>query len=263
MSIASKVLQVSIALSVVSAAFYIGGIYEKENQASETSQIAETRVEVEPKVSKPDPVNDKLMQDAYIKKITRWTEGLEYLPKSKERNAFSSAIIQATSDGVITKAEYQALAKQNYETHHTIMNSQSKENAANIRDGYSIVDYRDGIKEGADQPNSVFAEGLQRQRIRIIQEGVVLDFEEADANAFAKREQHPKAVSDLVYTLGSLPSTIERQNLSEDIIVVLKDNKITDDEYKALENKMSVLVTANKMRIISNKANRLAADDGY
>ena len=125
------------------------------------------------------------------------------------------------------------------------------------------MDYTLGIKDYT--AHTGFDLALQRSRISSIQERVVLDFEfqEADANAFAKREQHPKAVSGLVYWLGSLPSTIERQNLAEDIIVVLKDNKITDDEYKALENKMSVLVTANKMRIISNKANRLAADDGY
>ena len=263
MSIASKVLQVSIALSVVSAAFYIGGIYEKENQASETSQIAETRVEVEPKVSKPDPVNDKLMQDAYIKKITRWTEGLEYLPKSKERNAFSSAIIQATSDGVITKAEYQALAKQNYETHHTIMNSQSKENAANIRDGYSIVDYRHGIKEGADQPNSVFLAAIQRQRVMEREENAVNDFKEADGDAFTKREQHSKAVSELVDSLSRLPASNERDAIAKHIIVVLKDNKITDGEYDALKNEMSELVAANSMKAISDKAKNLSADDGY
>lgn len=236
--------------------------YAVRSQLNEKKiSVAETIVKAEPEVSKLDPVKDKLTQDAYIEKITRWTEGLDYLPKSKERDAFSGAIIQATSDSVITKAEYQALAKLNYETHHSNINSQSKENAANIRDGNPVVDYTLGIKDYT--AHTGFDLALQRSRISSIQERVVLDFEEADANAFAKREQHPKAVSDLVYTLGSLPSTIERQNLAEDIIVVLKDNKITDDEYKALENKMSVLVTANKMRIISNKANRLAADDGY
>lgn len=263
MSIASKVLQVSIAVSVVSAAFYVGGIYEKENHTSEKLQVAETMAVVEPEVSKSDPVKDKLMQDAYIQKITQWTEGLEYLPKSKERNVFSSAIIQATSDGVITKAEYQALAKQNYETHHTIMNNQSKGNAALILDGYSIIDYRDGIKEGAEQPSSILLSAIQRQRVMEREENVVDDFKEADGQAFSKREQHPKAVSELVDSLSRMPEANERDAIAKHIIVVLKDSKITDDEYNALKNEMSELVAANSMKAISDKAKNLSADDGY
>lgn len=143
------------------------------------------------------------------------------------------------------------------------MNSQSKENAANIRDGYSIVDYRHGIKEGTDQPNSVFLAAIQRQRVMEREENAVNDFKEADGDAFTKREQHSKAVSELVDSLSRLPASNERDAIAKHIIVVLKDNKITDGEYDALKNEMSELVAANSMKAISDKAKNLSADDGY
>lgn len=67
--------------------------------------------------------------------LQRWTKYLAYMPESAKRDSVATAIYHATKDGLVSDAEYEALAQQyrNLENYNT--NNTTKEKADKILKG--------------------------------------------------------------------------------------------------------------------------------
>lgn len=76
-----------------------------------------------------------------------------------------------------------------------------------------------------------------------------------------KRKGYSSDISMLVHKLDTFPKTKERDNLAVNVINVLEDNKITDDEYTALQNQMNELEGINNIRKIRNTVEKTLSDN--
>lgn len=151
MNATANVLRFTLAISV-GAAVGVAGMHQIENKKSEyAAEVNDKRLEsrkkerddqVKKSVDAFDLSKGEFERANYIYNVTRWTDQIESMPESKERDAFAAAIVEVTRDDAITDEEYKTLRNQKRALDDFNVNIITKENAANIRDGKPIVDYR-------------------------------------------------------------------------------------------------------------------------
>lgn len=167
MNTTANVLRFSLAISVGAAVGYAGmhyindkqEDYDKEyDEISREIQLAKQAEKLEKQIMAFGLPDDNLDQSYYIHRVAEWTDQIESMPESKERDSFAAAIVEVTRDDAITDDEYKKLRNQKRALDDFNVNIITKENAANIRDGKPIVDYRtDSEKTYANRLSAVEA----------------------------------------------------------------------------------------------------------
>ena len=238
--------------------------YDKEhNDIKPETRLASRSNEIDDKVSMFNMLNSDFERGNHNYKVAEWADRIEGLPKSKERDAFAAAIVEATRDDVITDAEYKTLSEQNRELSNININTVTKNNAANIRDGKPITDDR----TEADKNDMKRLDGMALALSLAIFQEQRIESEDNYSAALKEKElalktvKRPKDVSAWVYKLDTYPKSKERDALAEHVIAVLEDNEITDDEYNALRKEMAELESINNVRKIRNTAEKTLSDN--
>lgn len=72
------------------------------------------------------------------------------------------------------------------------------------------------------------------------------------------RKDYSRDVATMTYNSGNMPASKERTDFTNHVLVVIKDNVITDDEFNALSSEMQSLSLTNRVRRIKNKAEQIA-----
>lgn len=112
-------LVISVGAAVGFAAVGFSGMHQIENKKSEyaaevsdkysESQKKERDEQIKKSVDALDLSKGEFERANYIHNVTSWTDQIESMPKSKERDSFAAAIVEATRDDDITDDEYNAL----------------------------------------------------------------------------------------------------------------------------------------------------------
>ena len=167
MNTTANVLRFALVISVGAAVGY-AGMHQIENKKSEyAAEVSDNYFELRKKerdeqikksVDTFDLSKGEFERANYIHNITSWTDQIESMPETKERDSFAAAIVEVTRDDAITDDEYKKLRNQKRALDDFNVNIITKENAANIRDGKPIADYRtDGEKAYANRLSAVEA----------------------------------------------------------------------------------------------------------